>query len=252
MRGWKGVKALTGSVLVAGTAILSACTSATQPLPPPAPAPKYVGRPYPPMGAAPNLTIPPAGVDGTRLTINSGLSPRQAAWNLRSALNVAALNCTRPEYAGIVTDYGNFLKTHGRTLSEINRALDDSFKAQYGKRYIAEREAVQTQVYNYFALPPVVPALCDTTLGMSRELQAIAPGQLELFAPSSLARLEAVYLDFFDRYERYRRDFAQWQIDYERKYGTPPADGYFLPGEPRYRQQYPAGPADAPAISASQ
>ena len=226
---------LAGAVVVA-ISLVSACTTAPPP-PPPASAPKYVSRPYPPMGAAPNLTIPPTGVDGTRLTINRALSVRQAVWNLRSAYNVAALNCTKPQYAPILTNYGDFLKKHEKALRSINSALDQDFKAQFGSGYIAKRENFQTQVYNYFALPAVIPALCDTTLAMGPELGAIAPGQLELYAPSSLAKLETVYLDFFDRYDLYRRDFVQWQIDYETKYGSPPPAGYYLPGEPRYQTQ---------------
>lgn len=230
-------------------AAIAACTTA----PPPPPPPKVVKaerRPYPPFGASPNLTIPAAGVDGTRLTINSNLSSRQAAWNLRSAYNVAALNCMSPEHAPLVADYGDFLKTHERTLKSINNALDSEFKAQYGRKYIAHREVFQTQVYNYFALPPTMPSFCDTALSVGQELKVIPSGQLESYAPAALARLEGVFLDFFNRYEQYRRDFVQWQIDYTAKYGSPPSDGYFLPGETRYQPQPVA--TVAPSMSSLQ
>ncbi len=236
-------KIFVAGAIALGVSLVAGCTTA--PAPPPAPKPVYEYRPYPPNGAAPNLAIPPVGADGVRATINRGISGNQAIWNLRSAYNVAALNCSRPEHASLVDGYGSFLNIHKSSLSSANRALDSEFRSRHGSKYIREREGLQTQVYNYFALPPVLPSLCDTMLTVGKELQGLAPGQLETYAATGIPRLEALYLDFFDRYDKYRRDFAQWQIDYQAKYGVPPADGYFLPGEPRVQVQPVAAPAPA-------
>ena len=233
---------LQGTLIAAAIAVLAACAPKPVETPPAPPPVSY--RPYPPMGAAPNLTIPALGADGTRLTINSGISSKQAAWNLRSAYNVAALNCQKSEHAPILANYGDFLKTHKSSLSSINRSLDSEFKARHGRSYIREREAFQTQVYNYFALPPVLPSFCDATLSLGQELRSIAPSQLETYAPTGLAKIELVFHEFFDSFDRYRREFAQWQADYEAKYGTPPPAGYFLPGESRIQSQtQPVGSA---------
>lgn len=171
-------------------------------------------RPTPPWGAPTNLTIPPTGIDGTRLTINSGLSPQQSVWTLRSAYNVAALNCMAVEHAPILANYGEFLKKNEKTLRGINSALDREFKSKYGSGYIAKREEYQTQVYNYFALPPVVPAFCDAALAVGQELRTVEPSQLETYAPTGLAKIETVYTEFFDKYDQYRRDLAQWNALY--------------------------------------
>lgn len=228
---------LAGAV-AAGIALLSACAPAPAPPPPsvaPPPVVRIPQKPYPPSGAAPNLTIPQRGADGIRRTVNSGLTGAQSVWNLRSAYNVAALNCRRSEHAQILAGYSDFLKTHSRTLSSINRSLDRQYKQQFGSSYIREREAYQTQVYNYFALPPVLPAFCDAALAVGRDMQTIGTGQLEGFAPAGLSRIEAAFLEFFDRYDRYRADLADW----EARYGTTASPSSYS------RSTY--GPVDGPA-----
>lgn len=216
MKRFEARRVLLAGAIAAGFAALSACAPAPPPPPSAAPPPivRIPQRPYPPMGAAPNLTIPPRGADGVRHTVNSGLSGAQSIWNLRSAYNVAALNCRRSEHAQILAGYSDFLKTHARTLASINQSLDRQYKEQFGSSYIRAREAYQTQVYNYFALPPVLPAFCDAALAVGRDMQAMGPGQLEGFAPIGLSRIEAAFLEFFDSYDRYRADLADWEAQY--------------------------------------
>lgn len=211
------------AVAVAGTVcLLSACTQQAGPVirgsaPPVASVPP---RPYPPMGAPAGLAIPPLQADGKRLTVNSGLQGAQAVWSLRSAYNVAALNCQKPQHAAILPGYSGFLKTHTKVLKKTNSDLDRQFKAEYGQnRYIRARETFQTQIYNFFAYPPVLPALCDATVSLSQDIAAVAPGQLEGYAPAALARLDLVYQQFYNSYAQYLADLAGW----EARYGAGPA-----------------------------
>jgi hypothetical protein len=202
-------------------AIVSACT---QPPPPPpvtvAPLPVVYTpyRPVPPTGAPEDLPIPLRQADGKRLTVNSNLSGTQTVWNVRSAYNVAALNCTKPQHAAILAGYSDFLKTHVKSLKKVNRDLDRKFKSEHGSKYVKAREAYQTQIYNFFSLPPVVPALCDAVLAMSQELPTVVPGQLEGFAPAALTKLDGVYQQFYITYDQYKADLAAW----EERYGTGP------------------------------
>ncbi|MDE8650408.1 hypothetical protein [Novosphingobium album (ex Liu et al. 2023)] len=209
-----------GSAIVATIAALAAC--APKPAPPPPPAPVVVvipPRPNPPLGAPAGLTVPPLAPDGTRITVNRGVSAAQALWNLRSAYNVAALNCLDPQYAPILAGYSHFLKTHAKTLTAVNKELDKTFKQNYGaKSYIRERETYQTQVYNYFALPPVMPAFCNAALAMSNEVQAIPAGQLEGYTMLGLSRVDTPFREFFNSFDQYRADLAAW----EARYGAQP------------------------------
>lgn len=170
------------------------------------------------MGSPPSLATPAVGLDGVRRTVNVGLTPAQTVWNLRSAFNVAALNCQKPEHAGILQGYKAFLTRHAKTLNKFNRTVDDEFKGRAGGgRYIPLREAYMTQVYNYFALPPTLPAFCDAALAVSAQSANIASADLPAFAASALPQLDSVFLAFFNSYDQYRADAAAWDARYAPK-----------------------------------
>lgn len=228
-------RSLVAITAVSLFAVVAACAPKPAPAPVAPPKPQVEPRPYPPMGAAPNLPIPLKGADGTRITINSNLSPEQAAWTLRSALNVAALNCMAPQYGTMIEDYRYFLNTHKKSLADVNSSLDKQFKTQHGKTYIKVRETYQTQVYNYFALPPTMPAFCDAALAVGQEFKQVPAGDLVQNAPPALARLESVFLGFYEGYDKYRVDFVDWQKDYNVKFGVLPSAAFFLPGELRWQ-----------------
>jgi hypothetical protein len=208
----RGLMLMTGSLV----ALLSGCGPKEVAVAPPPPPPVVVipPRPMPPLGASPNMMIPAVAVDGSRATVNSGISSAQALWNLRSAYNVAALNCVGPQYEPILAGYKDFLKKHTKSLTAANKTLDKEFKSRFGAKSIRERESYQTQVYNYFALPPVVPALCNAALGLAVDLQTVQAGQLDGFAVTGLAKAEAPFKEFFNSYDQYRADLAAWDARY--------------------------------------
>jgi hypothetical protein len=208
-----------GLAAVLGAALLAGCGE-KKPiavvLPPPPIAPPVVipPRPYPPIGAPANMAIPSLGPDGVRSTVNAHLSATQTLWNFRSAYNVAALNCLRPEHGEIVVGYRAFLKKHAKGLQAANRGVDSEFKAKHGASFIRPREAYMTQVYNYFANPVTLRAFCDASLAMSREAQLVAPAQLSTFSATELPKIEQVFEAFFRAYEQYRIDAANWDARY--------------------------------------
>jgi len=208
----RGLAIMTGSLV----AMLSGCGPKEVAVAPPPPPPVVVipPRPMPPLGAAPNMIVPVLAVDGSRRTVNSGISAAQSLWNLRSAYNVAALNCVGPQYEPILAGYKDFLKKHVKSLTAANKELDKEFKSRFGAKSVREREAYQTQVYNFFALPPVVPALCNAAMGLAVDLQAVPAGQLDGFAVSGLAKAEAPFKEFFNSYDQYRADLAAWEARY--------------------------------------
>lgn len=214
------IKRMAMAAAAAGLATLAACAPPPPP-PPPPPVVQIPPRPTPPMAAAPNMTIPPAGLDGSRITVNSNLDSQQAVWNLRSAYNVAALNCQKPEHAAILANYGAFLKTHEKALAAVNKALDKKYKTDFGASFIKEREGYTTQVYNYFALPPVLPVFCDKAVDISQQLLLVPAGQLEANAPPILAQFEKLYQDFYASYDQWRADVAAWDARYGPRYSTP-------------------------------
>jgi hypothetical protein len=198
-------------------------------------------QPMPPRGASPNLVTPPINTYGVRQTVNTGISAAQTTWNLRSAYNVAALNCMQPQHAQIVVNYRAFLKAQVRKLTAVNKAVDDEFKAKFGPKFIAPRELYMTQVYNYFALPPIQPSFCDAVLAMSIEAATVKSADLDSFAARSLPILEQVFLRFYTSFDQYRVDLTAWQAKYTVPGSTP------APAPRPVVLQMPSTPAQAQA-----
>lgn len=226
------------AAVVAGVVTLAACAAPPPPPPPqvyaPPPPPPVVvipPRPVPPAGAFATMAIPQVSAAGERQTVNTGITAEQRLWNLRSGLNVAALNCLQPQHAALVENYRQFLKQHSRQLASTNRELANQYRAKHGRSFRDHQDAYMTRVYNYFALPPVLPDFCNAALDVSNDAIAVQPGQLHVFTETALPRLEAVYENFFRAYEQFRVDLAAWDARYgpggvrtmEASYGPPPS-----------------------------
>lgn len=203
-------------VSLAAIAGLAACT--TPPPPPVVEKPPVVvipPKPMPPMGAQDNLVVPVKDMNGERHTPNSGISTSQAVWNLRSAYNVAALNCVEAEYQPILTGYKRFLSVYAKSLAKANKEVDASFRTQHsGRAAIKARETYQTQVYNFFSLPPAGNAFCQAAMNLTTELDGVEPGQFDAWSFVGLAKMEKPFKDFYDSYEQYKADLAAWNARY--------------------------------------
>jgi hypothetical protein len=193
------------AVLPAVLAAMGVVSVSAQTIPP---------RPLPPLYAAPNLPIPAKGSDGVRETVNAHISPAQTLWNLRSAYNVAALNCRDPQYKEIVVNYRLFLRKNARALTAANRKVDAEFRGKYGAAFVKPRETYMTQVYNFYALPPVTPQFCDAVLPMSRASRKLTPKTFAKFAPEWLPQLDAVFEQFFVDYDVYLKAARAWDFLY--------------------------------------
>lgn len=206
------------SACVAAAVLVSCAADAREkkkaPPPPPPPPPAYVyvaWKPVPPEWASPTLTYRPLGPDGVRLSPNRGISPAQTLWNLRSAYNVAALSCQKPEHAEILVNYRAFLKAHAKTLKATNAKVDAEWRAKYGAGFVKHREKYMTEVYNHFAVPPIMPAFCNAALAMSKDAKAVKSANLSAFAQTALPSIEIVFDDFYKRYDQWRVDMAAWE-----------------------------------------
>lgn len=207
---------LAGVVAVAISAVAACAPKPPPPPPPPPPAPvAYIPpRPLPPLGAAAGLAVPPVGLNGVRMTVNAGITPAQTLWNLRSAYNVAALNCLNPEHAEILVGYKKFLTSNKKALATANKTVDSEYRKRFGTDWIRPREAYMTQVYNYFAYPATVAKFCDAALVMARESMLVKPADLQSFAERNLVSLDGVFNQFFLTYEQYLADAAAWDAKY--------------------------------------
>lgn len=214
---------------IGSASLLAGCGEKAPParvLPPPPPVAVVIPpKPTPPNGASPTLMMPPVDASGLRYSVNRNITRAQTLWNLRSAYNVAALNCHEPRHAEILVNYRTFLKTHEKPLANANKAVDAEFRAKHGSRFIAPREKYMTEVYNHFALPPTMGDFCSAVLTASREAKLIKPAELEPFAVRALPTIEVVFEQFYSKYAKYRSDLADWQARYAPLAGQSVAPG---------------------------
>jgi hypothetical protein len=214
-KGLLRIKKAAQGVALAAIAAVAACAPAPEPAPPPPPVVELVpARPVPPAGAAANMTIPLMSSDGVRQTVNANISAAQTTWNLRAALNVAALNCRDTRYASILPNYQSYLNKHSRELSQTNTAVGREYRADYGSSYRSAQDSYMTRVYNYYALPPTLDDFCQAAIPVVSDAAAVQSGGLGAYSPVGLAQLEAVFERFFGSYDQYERDLNSWNARY--------------------------------------
>ena len=207
----RGIKNLVALILV--TAVAACAPPPVKVVPAPVQLPPATpAMPLPPGGAALSMTLPPIGVDGIRVTPNRGLSRDEQIWHFRSALNVAALNCQGPVWGQIATEYNRFIVVHKILLSKTSKSVDREYVARYPKENgLRIRDTRMTDLYNYFALPPVPKEA------------------LPEYAMGGLADIDNIFVNFYDAYAKYERDLADWNMKYAPKPVYDPANNVMAP-----------------------
>jgi hypothetical protein len=255
------VRVFAVAAAVLAVTLASCAKPPPPPPPPPPPAPVIPMRPYPPQGASPGYVLPRVAPDGKWVTVNTGISPKQATWNMRAAFNVAALNCLRPQHAQILEGYKAFLTGHKKELLATYKKVEADFKAKHGARQgLFERDVYMTQVYNHFAFPPTLNDFCDGVLAISLESLTVKPGELDAFAARQLPMLETIFQNFYQRYAQYKIELAHWDANYGVLYGPKPVaittTPVALPGSattyPAPSSVTPQTPAPAPSLTVPQ
>lgn len=219
--------ALATSTLAAAGTLLAACAT---PAPPPPPPPRAAApvveavpyRPVPPGGAYYVMDLPQRGADGRRVTVNSNLGDDQLIWNLRSAWNVAALNCLTPEYEPILDGYRALLTRNVKSLKAVNDRIEKTYTSRFRVRRdaIVARDGYTTQVYNFFAEPGARSGFCRAALAMSNEALAAPPADLLGFARTNFDGLLLPFEAFFNEYEAYQQASAAWDDKWGAVYGA--------------------------------
>jgi hypothetical protein len=249
--------ALSRAMMLAATAglttLVSACGGAKPaPVavapPPPPPVPVAPPRmPTPPSNSVTTMSIPMLRADGLRDTPMRDIDDNEKLWYFRAAFNVAALNCQNPEHFRIADDYNLFLKTHKRELDRINRTVEEKYRKRYGTGYARIRDTENTQVYNFFAFPPVKGDFCNAALILGQEAAALPSKDLVAFSVRALPTLEGVFDRFYASYESYQSDLQKWIA----LYGSPEmrAAQAAQMGQATNTVQPVAGPGTAPAAT---
>jgi hypothetical protein len=178
-------------------------------------------RPMPPGGADYVMAMPGRGVDGRWQTVNTNLTDDQLVWNMRSAWNVAALNCLDARYQPILDGYSAFLKRNTKPLKAVNDRLEKTYGARYKSRREAmvARDGYTTKVYNFFSLPPARTPFCEAALTMSQQALQSPPKDPLSFSRTHFDGMLAPFDQFYNDYEAYQVASAQWDAQYGAKHG---------------------------------
>ncbi|WP_298397295.1 hypothetical protein [Sphingobium sp.] len=201
-----------GRISLVSLAVLAACSTPPPPPPPVTPPPPVVPtiRPVPPNQAAEGMALPTKAEDGEYLTPNRGITSNTALWHVRMALNVAALNCDK--FGDVArSQYNQILAVHKTVLNAANAAVDRNYRVAFGRSGIGSREQLNTVVYNFFALPPVVKNFCPVAVSVGAKMLTMPSDQLLAYAPEALKELEKPYQEFYAAYADYLRRLAEWQ-----------------------------------------
>ena len=101
-----------------------------------------------------------------------------AVWNVRAALNVAALQCQFSPYLATVKNYNDVLKQHSEELAKAQNTLLAHFKRYDGARAANSFDQYMTRTYNSYSTLDAQYAFCEAAGRVGREVLAIPKGRL--------------------------------------------------------------------------
>lgn len=172
-------------------------------------------KPIPPAGAALSTQIPAIGPDGILATPNRNLTPDESVWHFRAAMNVAALNCIGPVWSAIAPNYNKMLEAQKASLAKNNLTVDALYRKRHaGAAGLRVRDTTMTELFNYFALPPVRQEFCNLSVTLSKEAAEIAPDQFADFATKGLGSVDALFVIFFNAFNQYQEQLKDWNSKY--------------------------------------
>jgi hypothetical protein len=165
---------------------------------------EYQYQPEPPGGAAATLQLPANDGAGGWATPNRNVADVRALWHVRAALNVAAIGCRGQNADALVENYNRLQLRHKAAIAASERAV---ISAMAGT---AARDKLATQLYNFFAMPPVQNEFCPVAFAISANIVTLPSAEVAQRAPEYLAQLDAPFQKFYTAYAVYKRDMKSW------------------------------------------
>ncbi len=105
-------------------------------------------------------------------------SQANAVWNVRAALNVAALQCQFSAFLATVKNYNDLLKHHGEELTRAQTMMLSHFRRYDGARAANSFDQYTTRTYNSYSTLDAQYRFCDAAGKVGREALAIPKGKL--------------------------------------------------------------------------
>ncbi len=114
-----------------------------------------------------------------------------AIWNLRAALNIAALQCQYSPFLATVKLYNSILLQHGPEIERAQATMLAHFKRYDGARATTSFDQYTTKTYNSYSTLDAQLAFCDGAATIGRELLTVRQGQLAPIARDRAAKVRA-------------------------------------------------------------
>lgn len=143
--------------------------------------PEHEGAPV--TGAEPGLFVPPMP-NATPADIRANL-----VWNLRSSLNVAALNCQFWPSAMSVDNYNDILLHHADELNAAYEGLKSYFRRTQGRQWQSRMDEYTTSMYQSYILVGAQRSFCHAAAQIARDALSRPKGQLHITAQNRMRQM---------------------------------------------------------------
>lgn len=163
----------------------------------PVPAPP-VSLPSPTLGGAPP-TADTVRVAGSALvpqavklrSTTTAETEANAVWNLRAALNIAALQCQFSPFLATVRTYNAVLKHHADEFVRAQTVMTGHFKRLDGKAGLNNFDMYTTRTYNSYSTLDAQYSFCEAAFVVGRETLMLPKKALGAFALKHNADIRA-------------------------------------------------------------
>lgn len=110
-------------------------------------------------------------------------------WNLRSALNVAALQCQFDPTLLTLNQYNHLIDHHKKELGAAFQTLSDYFKRNDKKGWQGKVDSYGTRTYSGFSTVGAQLTFCETSGSIGRDALFTPKGQLYMLAEARMKEL---------------------------------------------------------------
>lgn len=152
--------------------------------------PQHEGAPV--TGAEPGLFVP-AMPNAQPEDIRANL-----IWNLRSSLNVAALNCQYWPYLMAVDNYNAILLHHADELNAAYEGLKAYFRRTEGREWQSRMDEYTTSMYQSYVLVGAQRSFCHAAAEVAREALTQPKGQLYVTAQNRMRQMRNSLVGYAD------------------------------------------------------
>jgi len=121
-------------------------------------------------------------------------------WNLRSGLNVAALQCQFSPYLRTVDNYNDILAHHARELANAYQALEGYFRRVHGRTGPRRFDDYSTQTYNNFSTFQAQLGFCQTAARIAKETLNRRKGEFHQVASARMRELRNSLRPAYERF----------------------------------------------------